>query len=120
MPFSRLAGIPFHCALLTALLARDFIFIGGCYNLQAVYWQGVKGTDKLWKIARSRCGHAYLMSLKGALLLLESLPLRFAIDYQISDGLGAPELYWVEAAEAFQSTNFTSLIGARSEMASVV
>jgi hypothetical protein len=85
-----------------------------------VYWQGVKVTDKLWKIARSRCGHAYLMSLKGALLLLESLPLRFAIDYQISDGLGAPELYWVEAAEAFQSTNFTSLIGARSEMASVV
>ena len=85
-----------------------------------MYWQGVKVTDKLWKIARSRCGHAYLMSLKGALLLLESLPLRFAIDYQISDGLGAPELYWVEAAEAVQSKNFSSLIGARSEMASVV
>jgi hypothetical protein len=99
---------------------RDFIFIGGCYNLQAVYWQGVKVTDKLWKIPRSRCAHAYLMSLKGALLLLESLPLRFAIDYQISDGLGSPDLYWVEAAEAYQSKNFSSLIGARSEMASVV
>ncbi len=109
-----------HASPLSPLPRRDFIFIGGCYNLQAVYWQGVKVTDKLWKMPRSRCTHAYVMSLKGALRLLESLPLRYSIDYQISDALGGAELYWVEASEAKQSTNFSSLIGARSELPSVV
>ena len=89
-------GVSLAASIAEAPAGWDYIFIGGCYNLQSVYWGGVKVTDKLWRVVRSRCAHAYLMSFKGALRLLETLPLRYAFDFQLSDGTGGPEIYWVE------------------------
>ena len=88
----------------------DFIFVGGCYNLQAVYWAGVKVTDKLWRVPRSRCAHAYLMSFEGAAKLLRSLPITTAFDIHVSDAIENVAIYWVEACEAYQREG-PSLIG---------
>ena len=71
-------------ALKETLNDWDFIFIGNCRNLTAVHHGGVKISDTFWRIGKSCCGHAYLVSEQGVNKALNHLPIISPMDFHIS------------------------------------
>lgn len=87
----------------------DFIVIGGCLDIH--------NTDErvsayLYHFCQTRCTHGYIISYSGARKLLQSLPIRMPIDFQIWSMCDESDLksYLVEPPQIFQDEDMTSML----------
>jgi GR25 family glycosyltransferase involved in LPS biosynthesis len=98
-------------ALVEAPATWHMIFLGGCADLHV---PAADASKLLWPRREARCAHAYLLSYEGARLMLDSLPMRWTIDFHINMAAvsGSWEVFWAEPPSALQSKDFVSLLEA--------
>lgn len=96
-------------ALVEAPATWHMIFLGECLDLHV---SAADASKLLWPRREARCSHAYLLSYEGARLMLDSLPMRWTIDFHINMAAesGSWEIYWAEPPSALQSKDFVSLL----------
>ena len=102
-------------ALQEAPTGWDLIMVGTCLGIHATD-ESLRVSPHLFRPTfpnrPTRCGHAILWSYNGARKVLESMPLRFPLDWHINYLSEEVDLqsYWMEPALSEQARNFSSLL----------
>lgn len=93
----------------------DLIILGTCFGLRASS-TSQRVSTLLWRApakSPTRCTHALMWSRAGAKKMLQSLPLRWPIDFQINmaTNLAKWQVFWLEPPQSTQSSAFKSMLG---------
>lgn len=101
----------FNSVILDAPPGWDLIAIGGCLNIHNT---DDRVSQYLYRHCATRCTHGYIISYSGARKLLESLPIRMPIDFQLNSLCTEADLqaFFVEPPQISQDNGLESILSA--------